>query len=194
MAQSLAKPIAIPQAHVIVLYDRLKQLEDICNAKLKAKVRAPMHPDKWANRPSVMGQPHQEASSHIGVLLHNPVLPVKEAAGPAADKHHDDDSDEDGGMYGEGLSAGSVLRNIELEQRQAADDNKNRGSVSGLNDGENVGLAAAAPIADVAPEVVPLRNVTIKPDDKKPEPIGEIVPVRKKPLRRAHPWYYVGAL
>jgi len=186
MSPPPVKSSNIPRAHVLVLYDRLKDLEDMCAQKVAAKTSAAVNKDKWSNRPKVMV--HRQEAQPNENLLRNPVIPAKEAS---TTEHERGYEDEDGGMYGEGLHTGGQQRVLELQQRQVADD---LDQLASNDDDEYEAEAGRAKVAEVAPAIVPIKSGALKPDDVKQDSGVKTVSIRKAKLPKDVPWYYVGSL
>jgi len=194
--------IVQPRAHVFVLYDRLKLLEEKCNQqRAEEDKKRPYESKKWANRPKPrpIVPREEDTPSHNHPLLRDPILPVEPV--DEEETHEDTAIEEEPpakkshGMYGAGLSDIDTPEQMKwaLESQRQAD----LASAARLKNGDNVdGQVLDVPRGDITKIVtrfVPIQKLLTRMDKEARYPdAAQIVPSRRDTDGSEVPWYYFG--
>jgi len=159
--------IVQPKAHVFVLYDRLKLLEEKCNQQLAAEdKKRPFESKKWANRPKPI-VPRAEETSHKHPLLRDPIIPPEPIEeedigedvaeeGPSAKRSH--------GMYGAGLGDIDTPEQMKwaLESQKLTDMAARAQAASGNNVDGQVLDAPKGDITKIVTKFIPVQNLVTR--------------------------------
>lgn len=211
------RPPAPLKAHMILTFERVKQLED-CEAELK-KIKSgdpahgqtgggesekPTDPSKWSNYPTIIGTEEPsvldyQSPSHFEPLLARPGGEEPSRKRRRHDSEEDEEAADDGGMYGAGAAGPIDFPGQEKYafKMQAARNSSANKQPNCDERGETGQVENEFPVSVVVPAPPVPASIARSPEKEKAEPICAVIQPPTIPgagARRRFPWYYVGDL